>query len=510
MIKNTLSERIRSKANKDKKKMKKRKWLRRAKFFVFTPTSLKSRLCQASYAFFVKIFWHVISTEPLKWNWHMQFLCDELQEAVERVMEGKKKKYDLLINISPGTSKSSLCSVLLQAWCWTRMPRMRHICASHTEQLVFDLSRKSRDVVKSKTYQELFPWVELTETQDSKGHWVNTHKGDRLSCTVSGKTPLGFHAHVIVVDDPIDPKKAESELERTTANDFMDRTLSSRKVDKEVTLTILVMQRLHEDDPAANMLKRKNVRHICLPAEITNDIKPAYLKKYYKDGYMDPHRLGKTALDEAKTLGDYYYASQFLQTPTPKGGGMFKVSKIAVVKEVDAPRRFKKLVRYWDKAATMGAGAYTVGTLMGLDHDDRYWVLDVIRERYDSGTREHMIKAIAKKDGKKVWVGLEQEPGSGGKESAEGTVRRLPGYVCHIYKPGGSGKRDESKVGRADPWSSQINSSNVFIVQAGWNEAWLSEHRFFPYGTYKDQVDSATGAFSILHGKNKKKRVVAA
>jgi predicted phage terminase large subunit-like protein len=54
------------------------------------------------------------------------------------------------------------------------------------------------------------------------------------------------------------------------------------------------------------------------------------------------------------------------------------------------------------------------------------------------------------------------------------------------------------KVYRADPYSVQVNDGNVMLMRADWNTEFIEEHRHFPFGTYKDQVDAAAGAFSKL------------
>src|SRR5437870_4157685 len=99
---------------------------------------------------------------------------------------------------------------------------------------------------------------------------INTLGGDRFTCTVGGKSPLGMHGHLLICDDPIDPKRAVSEAELRTAADFFDITLPGRKVNKAVSATILVQQRLHLQDPSGHLLERAKrdnagkIRHINL------------------------------------------------------------------------------------------------------------------------------------------------------------------------------------------------------------------------------------------------------
>lgn len=468
-------------------------------------------VCRESFYKFVQEFWEVIIPEDPVWNWHVKYLCDELQAMAELVFKRKKKLHDLIVNIPPGTTKSTICSVMFPAWVWTRMPEARIISASYEHGLALNFARKSRDIILSEKYQATFrfkldpktkKWrpstdkdaapIVLQDDQNAKSHYENMAKGDRKAVGAGGNI-TGSHAHFILVDDPLNPKEAVSEAGLKRVNRWMTETLPSRKVDKAVTPTILIMQRLHQDDPTGHLLAKAkdNVKHICLPAEKSDLVRPARLKLKYVNGLLDPVRLSPEVLKEARDdLLEYGYAGQFMQSPVPLGGGSFKVERLSFD---TPPIAWRRKVRYWDKAGTSGGGAFTAGVLMGEDMKGRFWVLDVIRGQWDSGRREDTIKATAMLDKKNVYVGVEQEPGSGGKESAEATVRRLAGYRVKIDRVTGS------KELRADPFSSQVNSGNVSIKKdAPWVPAFLDEMRFFPYSRYKDQIDAASGAFARL------------
>ncbi len=214
---------------------------------------------------------------------------------------------------------STLCSILFPAWTWTRMPHARHITASHTDTLVLDLATKSRYVIESGLYKQLFPYIQLRKDQATKGYYANTLGGDRVSCTVGGKSPIGFHGHFLSWDDPIDPQKAMSEVEIQNAADFAPHVLFTRKVDKEVSVFYGIMQRLHPQDPSGRLLKDAKekedaapIRHICLPAELADNVHPPELREKYIDGLMDPVRLSRKALKPYKANA-YSYAGQFLQ-----------------------------------------------------------------------------------------------------------------------------------------------------------------------------------------------------
>lgn len=454
---------------------------------------LIASICRSSFFEFEKEFWDIIIPDKPVWNWHIEKIAHEIQVASERVIRNEPKLYDLLINIPPGTTKSTSCSVMKQAWVWTKMPSAKFICASFAFSLAMDLARKHRDLVESPKYRAVFPDIQIRSDQNTKQYFMNTKLGMRYSVG-SGGAIIGMHAHFLDIDDPIDPRAAYSVAETQAVNIWIDEYLSRRKTDQSVALTTLVQQRLGTEDPTWNMLaKGTPVRHICLPAEMTYPVLPEEWKSYYSEGLLDPVRLPRTVLKDAlRQLGPYGYAGQYGEQPVPRGGGIFQTEKFRI--EKFPPKKMKKIVRFWDKACTSKGGDYTVGVKMGFDFQDTVWILDVVREQWDSNTREMQMDKEAMMDGKGVKIGIEQEPGSGGKESAEKSARRLAkmGFKVTLVPAHGDPE------GRADAYSTEVNASNVVLVEAPWNKPYITEHTHFPMSSYTDQVMASAGAYTLL------------
>jgi len=455
---------------------------------------LLGQTCRDSYFEFVKNFWHTVIKDPPIFNWHIKYLCDTIQEIVERVIAGENSPHDLLTNISPGTTKSTLFSVMLTPWAWTRAPHLRIIGASYTDALALDLSGKSRQILESPLYRRVFPHLKLNPDTTSKSHWANTLGGDRYAVAVGGSV-TGMHAHLIVIDDPIDPRGVRSKADLESANTWCRETISSRKVNKDVTPTMVVMQRLHQNDPSELYLSRgERVRHICLPGEETPKIYPPELRAFYKDGLFDPIRMNRPVLERMATeMGQFGYSGQILQDPIPLGGGMFKPEFITEIDHPPQPSQFKKIVRFWDKAASKNYGDFTVGCKMGLHRDGSFWILDLKRGQWATDERENIIYQTAVQDGPKVRIGLEREPGSAGVDSAKETIKRLAGFSVDATPA--TGKKEL----RADTYSVQVNSGNVFIVKGPHIKAYFEELAFFPNGKNDDQVDASSGAFAMLN-----------
>ena len=463
---------------------------------------LVASITKESFFEFVVEFWDTIIVEEPVFNWHIEYLCNELQYVAERVFRGLSKKYDIIINIAPGSTKSTIVSQMFPAWCWTRFPSSRFICASYAKEVALKDSIKTRDIVQSEKYSSSFPGIQLRQDENMKGLFTNTQKGFRYSAGVGGAV-TGYHGHFLIVDDPINPEEAFSELDLKTANRWMMNTLPSRKVDKQIAVTILIQQRLHQADPSGDWLERsggENIKHICLPAELTDAVNPPELKNWYEDGLFDPIRMPRAVLNVAmKEMGAYGYAGQMLQDPVPLGGGTFETEKLQMRHE--APRKLIRRIRSWDKAGTQDGGAYSAGVLMGLDRHGTYWVLDVIRKQLNAANREAMIRQTAELDGKDIEIELEIEGGSGGKESGENTVKNLAGYHVHITHPTGD------KETRAYPYASQMGAENVNCLIRPWTKDYVEELRFFPNSRYKDQVDASSAAFNRLA---KRKKIIGA
>jgi len=312
----------------------------------------------------------------------------------------------------------------------------------------------------------------------------------------------GKHGHIIIIDDPIDPQMAFSQADIKTANDWMANVITKRKVSHDNTVSVMIMQRLAENDPSALWLdwseKGVPIHHICLPAELTEDVKPKRLAKLYRDGLFDPNRFNRPILEQEKLKGVWTYESQFLQRPVPPGGGLFRVSRLQI-ELIDYTVGKWSLCRYWDKACTPEGGAFTVGALMGKAPDGCFWVLDIVRGQWEPAERERIIRQTAMMDGKAVVVKVEQEPGSGGKESAMATIRNLAGFRVAADRPVGN------KLQRADPYAAQVNAGNVKLRKGEWNMDYIAELRAFsPHSAYKDQVDASSGAFAFLANRRLK------
>ncbi len=157
-----------------------------------------------------------------------------------------------------------------------------------------------------------------------------------------------------------------------------------------------------------------------------------------------------------------------------------------------------------DKAGTEGGdGAQTAIVIMHRMKNNTYVIENIICGRWASLEREKYIKAWAdymrnqlSPLGVSFKVVIEQEPGSGGKESAEASVRNLAGHSVFLDKPG----KGRSKEVRAEPFAAQVQGGNVWLHAGPWVPGFLEEAGNWPAAPRKDQIDAASQGFHWLTG----------
>lgn len=450
---------------------------------------LEREACRRSLATFVREAWHVLEPgQQYIHGWHVEAVCEHLEAITHDDLTR------ILINIPPGTMKSTLVSVFWPAWEWgpQGMPHQRIIGASHEQGLATRDTLKMRRLITSDWYQSRWP-LKLTGDQNQKTYYENERTGFRQACAVGSMT--GKRGDRVIWDDPHSAESALSDAHRETALRVFQETLPTRLNNPERSAIIIVMQRLHEDDVSGHILANDlGYEHLCLPMEFESDRRCTtsigFTDPRTEEGeLLFPERFPKEVVDrDKKVMGAFAVAGQFQQRPAPRGGGFFHWDRVEIV---DVAPKVRKYVRYWDKAGTDGGGAYTAGVLIGL-HDNGWIILDVVRGQWSAGKREDIILQTAKGDprGTETWV--EQEPGSGGKESAEATIRNLSGFKCQAEKVTGS------KEMRAEPYAVQMEAGSISCLSRPWTQDFIGEHKTFPVGKYKDQVDAAAGAFSKL------------
>lgn len=218
----------------------------------------------------------------------------------------------------------------------------------------------------------------------------------------------GILVHNCIVDDPLKPMEAYSDTIRNSTNLNIRTTMFSRFNDKRTGKFVLIMQRVHEDDPTGNLLKDGGYYHLRLPAEAKTHILIKLGDREWemqKGELLSPSRLSREILDQTMLdMTPMNYAGQMLQEPVPIGGGEFfpewpqhynamaiKPKGMNVYILVDAAggdETNKKKKKTSDRTAM---------AVIGLAPDNNYYLLDLVIDRFNATERIDMLFILHKK-----------------------------------------------------------------------------------------------------------------
>ena len=451
-------------------------------------------------------FWsyrQYINPRMMKGWWQRQVAL-ELHRFWLEYKLGRRPK--LLLQSPPQHGKSTMVIDFL-SWIAGHDPSLKMIFSSYSDRLGIRANLRLQRIFRSHKHRLCFGNVIGDDAQQNSQivefaakFKDDTSRGFFRNTTVMGAI-TGEGLDLGVIDDPIKGRaEASSSITREKTWNWLTDDFLTRFSDRAGLLMILT--RWHLDDPAGRLIEQyPGVRALRYPALAEHD--------EYDQGKL-LRREGEPLFPELKSLEFLErqrgvmtlsgWQSIYQQTPIVVGGDLFPIEKMEVTPALPNKGDVVMSVRYWDKAGTQDGGAYTAGVLMTRMRDNTYVVCDVRRGQWSALDRERMIKQTASIDREhfpmnKIFV--EQEPGSGGKDSAEATVRMLAGFSAQPDKVTGA------KEVRAEPFAAQWQAGNVRMVAADWNRSYLDEHEHFPAGKYKDQVDASSGAFNRIASKYK-------
>lgn len=212
---------------------------------------------------FTEVFWPVVEpNRPFVHGWHIGCIQEHLTDVAD-IEKGSIR--NLIINIPPRCAKSIITCVFWFAWVWRTRPWTRWMFSSFADTLVRRDSVKCRDIIRTRLYQALAPNVRIKADQDTQLRYTNTAQGFRLAVTVAGQG-MGEGADFLVVDDPINPKKAASQTERLNCIHWWRGTMSRRAEDERTVRKVIIMQRLHEEDLTGYLMaENTGWDHLVLP-----------------------------------------------------------------------------------------------------------------------------------------------------------------------------------------------------------------------------------------------------
>ncbi|HBR3211965.1 TPA: phage terminase large subunit [Klebsiella pneumoniae] len=369
-----------------------------------------------SFLNFTRIWFELIQGDRLLVNWHHRLMASKIDD----LLAGRLVPRNLIINIPPGGTKTEFFSIHFPAYVNAlvqekRLKRFRNLNISFADTLVKRNSRRTRDIIASREYQEFWPCsfgvnqAEEWEIKDDRGRSI----GQTVSRSSNGQITGGRGGYygpefsgMVMLDDYNKPVDMLSESRRKSANTLLVNTIRSRRGDKSKehpTPFVSIQQRLHTDDATGFMLSGGMgvpFHHVAIPAMIDEK---------YIQSLDEPWRslCWETVKDtdsvvvggvrywsywpQMEDVNDllqlwekdrYTFLSQYQQNPMALTGGIIDTSWF---------RTYTTLPKLTHRAVYVDTNSgkvedwldYTVFTLAGMGVDGNLYIIDVVRGRWD-------------------------------------------------------------------------------------------------------------------------------
>lgn len=368
--------------------------------------SFRKMECEADHLYFTRYFFKQRQNLKFIINWHHQLIAD----VIEDVIRGRRK--NVVINVSPGSSKTELVVINLIARGLAINPRARFLHLSYSDDLALLNSQTARDMIASEEYQDLWPFA-IADDMKAKKRWnvmLDGKPAGGVYATSLGGQITGFRAgHMapgwqgaLIVDDPLKPEDAFSKTKLDAANRKLLTTVKSRKANPDTPI-VVIMQRIAENDPTAFIING-NVggewSHVVIPAVIDEayvaSLDPKYQALITKDAegrfsywpYKEPIQelltmeRGDGQDQSGGRISRHVFASQYQQNPVAIGGNIIKgewFEKYTVLPKI----KYRKI--FVDTAQkTKERNDFSVFECWGLGDNGKIYLLDMIRGKWEA------------------------------------------------------------------------------------------------------------------------------
>ena len=322
----------------------------------------------------------------------------------------------LMLNMPPSYGKTEIIARCFIAWALGNYPQRKFIYISYSDELCRKISNQVRDLIKSPFFASIFGRNPLF-LQDNANEFV-LKEGGGLFVTTLKSAITGFHAHQILIDDPIKVSAMNSKAERNLVNQNFKESVLSRLQDNKSNITIL-MQRLGDEDLCGFLLDKKNFE-----SDIINEWKQISLKAInkQKETYtigdysyirepntpLFPQRHSLKELEFLRLqMGEDEFSTQYLQEPMVSEAGFFELAYFKEIPSYECQNQ--NLYIFVDSALSLNANADNRAiVLIGVENYEntlRYVVRDCVFGIWEeSQTIQELISLMLDNPKAKVYI----------------------------------------------------------------------------------------------------------
>ena len=346
-----------------------------------------------------------------KAQYHRSFIVAEhhkkMFEALQNVVDGNCKR--LIINIAPRYGKTELVIKSFISWCFALNPKSRFLHLSYSDILVNDNSDTIRSIMMEQLYTTLFSQSALASEKGSAKRWKTKAGGELYAVSTQGQVTgfgagnvdidpeldimdggnniFAFDDHTnemlnmigattnvfqgaIVIDDPIKPEDAESDIVRERINMRFENTIRNRTNSRNTPI-IIIMQRLHEHDLCGYLqeIEPDEWTVLSLPAIQTDP-------ETGEEHALWPMKHTLEELYRMRALNPVVFDTQYMQDPTPKEGLMY-ADGFRTYRREELPTG-NKAIQKWNYTDTADTGADNLCSICFINTPEYVYVTDIL------------------------------------------------------------------------------------------------------------------------------------
>lgn len=477
-----------------------------------------------------------------KCQYHRSFIVAEhhkkIFEALQDVVDGKITR--LIINIAPRYSKTEVVIKSFISWCFALNPRCRFLHLSYSDILVNDNSDTIRNIMSEELYKTLFPNSALASDKGSAKRWKTKSGGELYAVSTQGQVTgfgagnvdtdpeidkmdggndifvfddhtnevlsmIGAKSNVfqgaIMIDDPIKPEDAASDLVRERINQRFENTIRNR-VNSRRTPIIIIMQRLHEHDLCGYLqeIEPDAWTVLSLPVIQTN---PETGEEYA----LWPMKHNIDELYKLREINPVVFETQYMQNPIPTEGLMYHEFK--TYQNIELPSGSKANQR-WCYVDTADTGSDYLCAICFINTPEMLYVIDVLYTQLPMEKTEVMLaKMLTENSISECLI----ESNNGGRQFAR-NVKRITRATLHNFKTAiNTFTQTKNKAARIFSNSALVNSDVAFPER--WDKKWREFYNAITTyrkdnkrrATHDDAPDALTGVVEMHSRKAGRKKI---
>ena len=478
-----------------------------------------------------------------------KYLCDDfyLDEVVDIEFSGMQELRHLEVENDHNFIANGLVSHNTElviksfiSWCFALNPKCRFLHLSYSDILVNDNSETIRNIMQEELYKTLFPNSALASEKGSAKRWKTKAGGELYAVSTQGQvTGFGagavdevpdidkmdggndiftFDDHTnemldmigattnifqgaIVIDDPIKPEDAESDIVRERINMRFENTIRNRTNSRNTPI-IIIMQRLHEHDLCGYLQEIEPDEWTVLSLPVIQ-VDPETGEEHA----LWPMKHTLEELYKMREINPLVFDTQYMQDPTPKEGLMYEGFRTYKIEELPTGT---KALQKWNYTDTADTGADDLCSICFINTPEYCYITDILFTDAPMEVTEPKQAEMLTKNGT-VEALIESNNGGRGYSRNVKRILRvdLRNFRCAIK----TFTQTENKKARIYTASANVQSDILF--PEGWERKWPKFYKaLMSYrkdnkkrNQHDDAPDCLTGVYEMHARKSGRKKI---